>query len=217
MGESEIMPGLTNGTTRKHKRPHEVDGHSEAPTPVVRPLDDHNVVSLRILDFERQIIESRRNYNSICTILDYAEDDGLPVETQYFAILSLCRVFCRLMVTGTMSTTTESSGKGRIVVSWVRKRYLRYETVLLRMLVNSDFQDIGGLIELIKHLVKEETRSLADSEELFWRQGIFSRMLHYLVEFKDTKQNNISALKTAIKILANGYFDVRFFTFAVLG
>ena len=217
MEESEITPRETNGTKRKHEGRHEVDGHFKALISVVRPLDDPKAVSLRILDFERQIIESRRNYNSICTILDYAEDDGLPVETQYLAILSLCRVFCRLMVTRTMSKTTELSGKNHIVVDWLRKCYFRYETVLLRTLVNSDFQDTGGLIEIIKHLMKEETRSIADAEELFWRQGIFSRILRYLVELKDTKHNNVSALKTAIKMLANGYLDVRFFTFAVLG
>ena len=77
-------------------------------------------VQARILQLEAQILESRRHYNNIATLLQLATktDDDVPV----LAAVALCRVFSRLQAAGDMVKSKGMGDAEATVVAWLRER-----------------------------------------------------------------------------------------------
>ena len=68
-----------------------------------------------ILLLENEILESKKNYNNITTLLELAQKDHDDDSTQ-LALVSLCRVFLRLLASGNLSRRLGQSEKDIVVV-----------------------------------------------------------------------------------------------------
>ncbi|KAJ4340405.1 Maturation and nuclear export of 40S ribosomal subunits interacting protein [Ascochyta clinopodiicola] len=164
-----------------------------------------------ILQLEAQILESRRHYNNIATLLQRCTtsldaDDDAPV----LAAVALCRVFSRLLAAGDM---VKSKGMGEaeaLVVSWLKERYRDFLDALLQNFLHSDSPAKQSVaLTLLMRLVKEESKATKDYS---LKNGPLSRLIETLLFLPDGDANRDE--------FADKYFkhfdDVRFHTFKTI-
>lgn len=97
--------------------------------------DDHKS---KILLLETSILESKRNYNNITTLLHVARDQDKDEDGALLATVALCRVFIRLLAAGSLLRKNNSAEKDVILVHWLRDRLAEYNEVLLSFLTSDD-------------------------------------------------------------------------------
>jgi U3 small nucleolar RNA-associated protein 19 len=132
------MPGTLDrsSSSKKRKRDHAIEPNDtvrEEVGDVTHDASDDNAQS-RIFQLESQITESRRYYNNIAALLSISRDDGRQNGEDLAAVVSLCRVFCRLIVSGNMSVTKGANDAEVTIVHWLKERYDDYLELLLAML-----------------------------------------------------------------------------------
>lgn len=137
---SGIMPGFVD-RAESPKRKRSVVTQQGKPKKRVKTggkLQDVDDPQARILLLETQILESRRHYNNIATLLEIFRDNDAAAEEQATASVALCRVFCRLMAAGSMSKTRNTLENEAIIVKWLKERYNDYTAILLETLRGRD-------------------------------------------------------------------------------
>lgn len=92
----------------------------------------------KILLLETAILESKRNYNNITTLLHIARDQDKDEDGALLATVALCRVFIRLLAAGSLLRKDNSAEKDVILVHWLRDRLAEYNEVLLSFLTSDD-------------------------------------------------------------------------------
>lgn len=100
--------------------------------------DNHDDPQARILLLETAILESKRHYNNITTLLHIARDQDKNEHEALLATVALCRVFIRLLAAGSLLRKNNSAEKEVILVHWLRHRLAEYNEVLLSFLTNDD-------------------------------------------------------------------------------
>jgi U3 small nucleolar RNA-associated protein 19 len=129
------MQRMLDRTTLPRKRK---IGDTEGSVKAMRAMPGANVggdnTQSRIFQLESQISESRRHYNNIATLLSISQGSDKQNENDIAAAVSLCRVFCRLMVNGNILVTKRSADAEAMIVQWLEERYDDYLEVLLAML-----------------------------------------------------------------------------------
>lgn len=100
--------------------------------------DDGDDPQAKILLLETAILESKRNYNSITTLLHIARDQDNDEDKALLATVALCRVFIRLLAGGSLHRKKNLAEKDVILVHWLRDRLAEYHEVLLSFLTNDD-------------------------------------------------------------------------------
>lgn len=197
------MPGLLDGTSRKRKRnPSQV--HPAEAASSVSNRDDE------ILLLETQILESRRNYNSITTLLGYVREQGTQdaKDQSILAAVALCRVFCRLLASGSMSQSRETSKDETVILQWLMERLHEYQRALLSMLALQDPHKSTTVLTLLMQLTKEGDVQLNANEDAVWCNGAFSNVLQTLVD--------VPTLDNARAAFVDKYFakydDIRYHT-----
>lgn len=204
-----IMPALLDGATRisrKRKR-----NNVEQTKPGSPETNGHD----EILLLENQILESRRHFNSITTLLNYVNEQE-PQDTKdaksVLAAIALCRVFCRLLAAGNMSRSRETSKNEALIVQWLMERYQEYKSALLSMLALETSDRSTTAMTLLMRLIKEEAVQLKLSEEAIWAKGLFTKLLRTLV--------NVRAIDDARAAFVDNYLlkydDIRYHTFTQL-
>ena len=172
------------------------------------PSEDGEDVQAEILQLEAQILESRRHYNNIATLLQLSKrsEDVAPV----LAVVALCRVFSRLLAAGDM---VKSKGMGEaeaLVVAWLKERYREFVDILLQDFLRSDDMAKQSVaLTLLMRLVKEESRATKDYN---LKNGPLSRLIEALLFLPEGDVNRDE--------FADKYFkhfdDVRFHTFKTI-
>lgn len=94
--------------------------------------------SAKILLLETAILESKRNYNNITTLLHIARDQDNGGDGALLATVALCRVFIRLLAAGSLLRRKNLAEKDIILVHWLRDRLAEYHEVLLSFLASDD-------------------------------------------------------------------------------
>lgn len=194
------MPGLLDGRSKKRKR-------KEPASPVPNRQDE-------ILLLESQILESRRHYNNITTLLGFVKEldiqDGND-QTSVMAAVALCRVFCRLIASGDMSKSRETSEE-TVIVQWLTERLQEYQRALLSILVLQSSSVSATALVLLMQLIKEGDMELNVSKDASWCSGLFSKILQTLV--------NGTTVEDARAAFVAKYFvkydDIRYHTLARL-
>ncbi|XXG99212.1 hypothetical protein Hte_005548 [Hypoxylon texense] len=202
------MPGTVGGKSLKRKQPKisetankrakaESDGDSE----------DDNLTN-DILRLEQEILESKKNYNNITTILELArnkEDD----DTAQFALVSLCRVFLRLFASGNLARKSGQSEKDEVVIQWLRKRLGDYKRLLISSLSQEDAAPTA--LTLVMRILQAEGKYLKDKDEYNFPTNSLREVVDELVQngSEDIRQEFCE------KFLGE-YADIRFYTFKVL-
>ncbi|KKY32171.1 putative nucleolar complex protein 4 [Diaporthe ampelina] len=92
----------------------------------------------KILLLETSILESKRNYNNITTLLHIARDQDTDEHEALLATVALCRVFIRLLAAGSLLRRKNLAEKDVILVHWLRDRLAEYHEVLLSFLTSDD-------------------------------------------------------------------------------
>ena len=174
------------------------------------PTSEHGEdVQAEILQLEAQILESRRHYNNIATLVQLSkksDDHDAPV----LAAVALCRVFSRLLAAGDM---VKSKGMGEAeatVVVWLKERYREFLDVLLQSFLRSENPAKQSVaLTLLMRLVKEESKATKDYN---LKNGPLSRLIEALL-FLPT--DDVTREEFADKYFKQ-FDDVRFHTFKTI-
>ena len=200
------MPGLVKGekTSRKRKW---IDANT--PELAASMSSSHD----EILQLENNILESRRNFNSIATLLGYIGKPGVQDEQKsMFAVVVLCRVFCRLMASGKMSKSRDNSTNESLIILWLTERLQEYRKALLSMLASPGSDESLTALDLLMRLIKEEAMHLKADGEDIWGDGAFSKILKLIID-----PRSIDDLRQVfIDKYLQKYDDIRYCTFALL-
>lgn len=164
------------------------------------------------LQLEEEILESRTNYNSIHTLLEYLQQSSRAENEKIIVAVALFRVFCRLMAGGNLAKRRESSGNEATIVEWLRERLQDYEQGLLRMLKNDNIGTQSTALTLVVRLVKADASYLNQSEDAISQDSLFGQLVRTLIE--EGVADEIRA--EFVDKYVNNYDDVRYYTFASL-
>ena len=171
-------------------------------------------VQSAFLLLEEQILESRRNYNKIVTLLEHAtkRDSHEEITQSTLASIALCRVFCKLIALGHLSSTLQAHETETAIVQWLNERYMDYKEVLLKLFSEDDASRQSMALALLMRLVKEDAEHLELSEDSIWRKGTFARMLKELI----LSGNAAESRDEFTQNYTNKYDDIRFHAFGRL-
>jgi U3 small nucleolar RNA-associated protein 19 len=171
------------------------------------PSEDGNDTQAEILQLETQILESRKHYNNIATLLQLARQPEAENEAPILAVVALCRVFSRLLATGDM---VKSKGMGEaeaLIVSWLKGRYQEYKDVLLNDFLRSEALPKQSVaLTLLMRLVKVEATAQKDHNV---KNGPLPRLIEALLLLPLDDPNRDEFADKYFK----QYDDIRFHTF----
>ncbi|KAF1999460.1 CBF-domain-containing protein [Amniculicola lignicola CBS 123094] len=160
-----------------------------------------------ILHLESQILESRRHYNNIATLLHSAKQYGTENERAVLAAVALCRVFSRLLAAGDMTKSKGMQESELVIIRWLKERYKEYQNLLLEQYLRSETaptQSVG--LTLLMRLVKEESQAQKDYH---WKQGPLYRIVETILYQPEEDSIRDEFAEKYFK----EYADVRFYTF----
>ena len=208
------MPGLTNGLdpAKKRKRKDAPSESSKRKRLTSEESSEEPDLQENILSLEEKILESRTNYNSIHTLLEYLGSSDRGSKKNVLAAVALCRVFCRLMAGGSLNKHKEKAGNENTIAQWLGERLQEYENGILKMLKEPDVERQSTALTLLMRLVKEEAKHLNKLKESVWRDGIFGKLVHKLLEDEVVEETRAAFVKSYV----GKYDDVRYYTFVVL-
>lgn len=211
------MPGKSqpSGAKRKHK------GGEESAKKRARSTssDDYESDSdgdvadaqSRIVQLEKEILESRKHYNNIATLISLAQKvDAQDAEVAVVAAVSLCRVFIRLLAAGGLTKKKGASEKEETVVRWLRERLAEYRRLLTSMLEQE--QAALTATTLSMRLLKAEAQYLNGTGEYSFPGASFSEFMNGLMRpgVDDSVRGEF------VEKFVDEYDDIRFYTFRTL-
>lgn len=165
----------------------------------------------RIVQLEKEILESRRHYNNITTLISLAQEgDAEDAEVAVVAAVSLCRVFIRLLAAGGLTKKKGASEKEETVVRWLRERLSEYRRVLTSMLEQE--QSALTAATLSMRLLKAEAQYLNGTGECSFPGRSFSEFLAGLMR----PEVDDSVRAEFVEKFVDEYDDIRFYTFRTL-
>ncbi len=165
----------------------------------------------RVLLLEKNILDSRKNYNSISTLLKYMNVTG-DEQKDDVAAVALCRVFCTLMAAGGLVRGRDLSKNEATVVEWLKERYQEYKMALLQLLGQAVVVRQITAMTLLLQLVKKERVYLFTSDDAVWRTGVFAKLIRALVADTTGDETREGFVE---KYVAR-YQDIRYHTFEQL-
>ena len=171
-----------------------------------------NQAQARILLLENQIIESRKNYNSINILIDYCQHNNSQTNEYHVSAVALCRIFCRLMARGSMSKANGNSENEVVVVQWLRERMEEYERILSDMVLTTDEYLQSTALKLSLRLLKEKASYLHMTTDMIWRKGLFLNIIQKITKSEMTE----NVLTEYAEKYIHQYDDIRYYTFAAL-
>lgn len=210
---SSKMPPATQGKIAKRKR----SAAKEAPRKRARsesshddPEDDQQV---DILSLEAAILESKKNYNNITTLIDISraavdENDEEGEENALLATVALCRVFIRLLATGALLRKKGMSEKDVVVVHWLRDRFAECREVILALFAR-DEQAMTALTLSMRLLKTEGQYPLSDREEYNFPKASLKDIVFALSQ----PEVDQVVRKEFVEKFVDEFEDVRLYTF----
>lgn len=125
--------------------------------------NDDNDPQAEVLRLESQILESRKHYNNIATLIHLSRDQNADHETVVLASVALCRIFTRFLSTGDMVKSKGMASSEALIVSWLKERYRECTKILLDEFLCSEHPAKQSVaLTLLMRLVKEESKSQKD-------------------------------------------------------
>lgn len=159
-----------------------------------------------ILLLETQILESRRNYNNITTLISTIKQKDAKEETVVFTVVALCRIFCRLMTAGCFVKSKGTLGAEIVIIQWLKERYQEYVDILLVDFLRSDTTSKQNIaFTLLMRLIKQESKG---EGEYSWRKGLLASLVEVLLLLPE---DNPIRQEYAEKYMKT-YDDLRFYT-----
>jgi U3 small nucleolar RNA-associated protein 19 len=198
------MPFLEMDTASSKKRKRS-DGEKrpKAKKPSKAQNEETESQESQILQLEAQVLESRKHYNNIVTLISIAKEN---IEASLLASVSLCRVYCRLYTAGNLAKSKDTTESELVIILWLKARLNEYVELLLEFLESDSPGTQTTALTLLMRLVKEEVNQQGPS---MWGKGIFSRALHILLSSESESDDLRQEFRTKY---FNNWDDVRFYT-----
>ena len=210
------MPGTKSasmsGVKRKRDPSTKERGETKSKSRRKSPSDDGEGEDIQseIVQLEAQILESRKHYNNIATLLQRAKQSDAEDEGPILAAVALCRVFSRLLVTGDMVKSKGMSEAELVIVSWLKERYRVLCNVLLDDFLRSGHPPKQSVaLTLVMRLVKEEAKSQKDYKI---KNGPLPRLVDVLLRLP---LDDLNREEFAEKYLKQ-FDDIRYQTFQTI-
>lgn len=206
------MPGTTGSNGVKRKRESSKVDRSQLKTKVRRRSSsaEGEDPQTEILTLESQIIESRRHYNNIATLIQSAQKYETDNETATLSSVALCRVFSRLIATGDMAKSKEMTESETVILKWLKERYREYTELLLGGYLKSEraeMQSVG--LTLLMRLVKEESKA---QKEYSWKHGPLTKIVETLLYLPEHDIIRDEFVEKYCK----SFDDIRLYTFQII-
>ncbi|KAF2847903.1 CBF-domain-containing protein [Plenodomus tracheiphilus IPT5] len=174
------------------------------------PSNDGDDVQTDIALLEAKILESRKHYNNIATLLQLARQSEPESDAPILAAVALCRVFSRLLATGDMVKPKGMGEAEAVVVSWLRERYREFMDILLDEFLSSEHPPKQSVaLTLAMRLVKEESKAEKDYK---LKNGPLPRLVQILLALPVDDLNRDEFVEKYFK----QYDDIRFQTFQTI-
>ncbi|KAL8693131.1 MAG: hypothetical protein Q9218_001983 [Villophora microphyllina] len=212
------MPGVVaeHGGAKKKKRKvveSELDATRRSKTRRLEKIETCFVgTEEEILLLESQILQSRKHYNSIATLLRHVQTGNGQDNASITAAVALCRVFCRLMAVGSLSKSRGAPESEITIVQWLRGQFEAYKQTLLDLVSTTEPTISSTALTLLMRLLKGETESLDQASEDIWHNGTIKRIVSRLVA-ADTAG---SITEEFVEKYLQPFDDVRYHAFACL-
>lgn len=205
------MPSAVQGKTVKRKRPVTNEPPKKRARSETSSEDEDQDPEASILFLETAILESKKNYNNITTLIQIARRQDAEEEQALLATVALCRVFIRLLAAGSLSRKKNLSDKEVILVHWLRDRLAEYHAVILS-LINQEEQAMTALTLSMRLLKAEGQYPQSDKEDYSFPKAflrdIVAALCHPEVD---------EAVRTEfVEKFVDEFDDVRFYTFKAL-
>lgn len=201
-----------SGVKRKRDPSTKERGETKSKSRRKSPSDDGEGEDIQseIVQLEAQILESRKHYNNIATLLQRAKQSDAEDEGPILAAVALCRVFSRLLVTGDMVKSKGMSEAELVIVSWLKERYRELCNVLLDDFLRSEHPPKQSVaLTLVMRLVKEEAKSQKDYKI---KNGPLPRLVDILLRLP---LDDLNREEFAEKYLKQ-FDDIRYQTFQTI-
>lgn len=170
---------------------------------------DDDELEAQIEKLENEIQESRKHYNNIAALIELAQKHENDPRSALAATEALCRVFIRLLASGSLVKRKDVSEKDATVISWLRDRLADYRRVLLSMFPSQKLA-LNALM-LAMALLRAEAQHLGDREEAVFPRYFFSGIVAGLLESPLEQIRQQFSEK-----FIDEYDDIRFYTFEAI-
>ncbi|KAL2352329.1 CBF/Mak21 family-domain-containing protein [Cryomyces antarcticus] len=211
---SIVTPATTNGKRKIGKDVREREGRTKLRKATTSRKEDPQA---QILLLETEILESRKHYNNIVTLISTAKQCDAQDGRNTLACVALCRVFCRLMAAGNMVNSKGMPENEAVIVRWLRERYSEYVETLLALLRSKDTTEQSTALTLIMRLVKQEAVGHQAGNGHMWRTGLFASLVRTILDCSEAS----SLREEFVEKFVEEYDDIRYHAFeitaAVLG
>ena len=177
-----------------------IDSRQESVT--VATIEDQQS---QILLLEKSILESRKNYNDIVKLLEIARKGTQPI-----AAVALCRVFCRLIASGSLTEGKGPSKNESTIIKWLEERIDEFRSILLKWLSDENASLQSTSLTLILRLLRDEV-ALGRSTKV-----VATRFLEIVQQLTGTSSDK-DVINEYIEKYALQYADVRSWTLQAVG
>lgn len=198
------MPGTIMDSKRSSKRKRTLS--DKGPAKRARSESSEEDPQAQILLLENEIFESKKNYNNIARLIGIARDDSEGADASILAAISLCRVFTKLIIVGSLQKTKDTSVKDATVVQWLKERYSEYKIILLDMLNQEEAASTA--LTLCMRILKVEGQHLRNGQEYSFPTGLLTDMVQVLIR----PGSDSSVRKEFSEKFVEEYDDIRFYT-----
>jgi U3 small nucleolar RNA-associated protein 19 len=200
------VPGLT-GVKRKRESNKVERPRIKSRTRRKSPSAEETDPQAEIQHLEAQVLESRRHYNNIATLLQKSKNQDPEDEASILAAVALCRVFARLLSTNDMVKSKGMAASEVVIVQWLKERYREYQDILLDHYLRGEHASTQSVaLTLLMRLVKEESKT---EQEYNWKHGPFSRIVEAILMLPEDNSTKEEFVEKYFK----QFDDIRFHTF----
>ncbi|KAL7627415.1 Maturation and nuclear export of 40S ribosomal subunits interacting protein [Parahypoxylon ruwenzoriense] len=203
------MPGPVGNDSLKRKRSKKASEKANKRAKAeASSSDEGDDAQAQILLLENEILESKKNYNNITALLELAQKES-DDESATLALVSLCRVFLRLLASGGLARRNGQSEKEVVVVQWLRSRLGDYKQTILAALGRDE--SASTALTLAMRILQAEGQHLNDKEEYSFPRSFLREIIEVLV------QHDLGDIRQEFcERFLGEYADIRFYTFKAL-
>ncbi|KAJ4415571.1 Maturation and nuclear export of 40S ribosomal subunits interacting protein [Neurospora sp. IMI 360204] len=160
----------------------------------------------QVQNLESQINESKKHYNNIATLIEYAEKQNEDPKTAVAAAEALCRVFVRLLASGSLVKRKDASEKDATVAKWLRDRLTDHHKALVAMFKSTKLATQALVLAMA--LLKAEAQYLEGKDEAVFPWPLFNAIISALLTSPVEEVRDEFCDK-----FIDEYDDIRFYTF----
>lgn len=158
---------------------------------------------------ESEILESRKHYNNIATLLELSQKEAEDESSDLAATEALCRVFLQLLAMRNLARKKDASEKDATVTGWLRDRLADYREVLLAMFHIDNLANSALMLAMA--LLKGESQYLDDRPEAVFPQYFFVEIVWAVIS------SPVEQLREQFsEAFLDKYDDIRFYTFEAI-